>query len=57
MTISYNWLCDYFPDNLTPKPSPEQISRILTSVGLEVEIHASIYIPFAEVWKDWLSVK
>jgi len=37
MTISYNWLCDYLPDNLTQKPSPEQISRILTSVGLEVE--------------------
>ena len=37
MTISYNWLCDYFPENLTPRPSPEQISRILTSVGLEVE--------------------
>jgi phenylalanyl-tRNA synthetase beta chain len=37
MTISYNWLCDYFPDNLKSKPSPEQISRILTSIGLEVE--------------------
>src|SRR5580704_3238941 len=37
MTISYNWLCDYLPDNLTQKPSPEQVSRILTSVGLEVE--------------------
>ena len=37
MTISYNWLCDYFPDNLLQKPSPEQVSRILTSVGLEVE--------------------
>jgi phenylalanyl-tRNA synthetase beta chain len=37
MTISYNWICDYLPDNLTQKPSPEQISRILTSVGLEVE--------------------
>ncbi len=37
MTISYNWLCDYFPENLTPRPSPEQISKILTSVGLEVE--------------------
>src|SRR4029077_19437413 len=37
MTISYNWLCDYFPDNLVSKPNPEQISRILTSIGLEVE--------------------
>src|SRR5664279_969030 len=37
MNISYNWLCDYFPDNLKSKPNPEQISRILTSVGLEVE--------------------
>ena len=37
MTISYNWLCDYLPDNLSQKPDPEQLSRILTSVGLEVE--------------------
>jgi len=37
MIISYNWLCDYFPDNLLQKPGPEQVSRILTSVGLEVE--------------------
>src|SRR5450631_1497704 len=37
MTISYNWLCDYFPDNLASKPNPEQISKILTSIGLEVE--------------------
>ncbi len=37
MTISYNWLCDYLPDNLTVKPNPELLSRILTSVGLEVE--------------------
>ncbi len=37
MTISYNWLCDYFPDNLLQKPGPELVSRILTSVGLEVE--------------------
>lgn len=37
MTISYNWLCDYLPDNLIQKPSPEQVSKILTSVGLEVE--------------------
>jgi phenylalanyl-tRNA synthetase beta chain len=37
MTISYNWLCDYLPDNLLQKPGPELVSRILTSVGLEVE--------------------
>src|SRR5450631_1756515 len=37
MTISYNWLCDYLPDNLLQKPAPDQVSRILTSVGLEVE--------------------
>ena len=33
MTISYNWLCEYLP----VKPTPEQLSKILTSVGLEVE--------------------
>lgn len=37
MTISYNWLCDYLPDNLVQKPNPELVSRILTSIGLEVE--------------------
>src|SRR5712664_2344983 len=37
MIISYNWLCDYFPDNLLQKPNPELVSRILTSIGLEVE--------------------
>ena len=37
MTISYNWLCDYLPDNLLQKPTPDQVSRMLTSVGLEVE--------------------
>ena len=41
MTISYNWLCDYLPDNLTIKPNPEEVSRILTSVGLEVETFQS----------------
>jgi phenylalanyl-tRNA synthetase beta chain len=46
MTISYNWLCDYFPDNLVQKPQPEQISRILTSIGLEVEmLHPYSSIP------------
>ena len=33
MTISYNWLCDYLPE----KPDPEKLSKILTSIGLEVE--------------------
>src|SRR5580692_4763398 len=33
MTISYNWLCDYLP----VKIEPQRLSRILTSVGLEVE--------------------
>ena len=33
MTISYNWLCDYLPENI----DPERLSKILTSIGLEVE--------------------
>ena len=33
MTISYNWLSAYLP----VKIDPERLSRILTSVGLEVE--------------------
>lgn len=33
MTISYAWLCDYLPVN----PTPESLSTILTSIGLEVE--------------------
>ena len=33
MTISYNWLCDYLPVRI----EPERLSRILTSIGLEVE--------------------
>ncbi len=33
MTVSYNWLCDYLP----LKPAPDQLSKILTSIGLEVE--------------------
>ncbi len=33
MTISYNWLCDYLPVQI----EPERLSRILTSIGLEVE--------------------
>jgi phenylalanyl-tRNA synthetase beta chain len=33
MTISYNWLCDYLPEVI----DPEKLSKILTSIGLEVE--------------------
>jgi phenylalanyl-tRNA synthetase beta chain len=33
MTISYNWLSEYLP----VKTDPERLSRILTSIGLEVE--------------------
>jgi phenylalanyl-tRNA synthetase beta chain len=33
MTISYNWLSEYLP----VKISPEELSNILTSIGLEVE--------------------
>ncbi len=33
MTISYNWLHDYLPQNI----EPQQLSHILTSIGLEVE--------------------
>ncbi|MBC7829353.1 MAG: phenylalanine--tRNA ligase subunit beta [Chitinophagaceae bacterium] len=33
MTLSYNWLHDYLPVNL----EPEKLSKILTSIGLEVE--------------------
>lgn len=33
MTISYNWLCEYLPE----KVEPEKLSKILTSIGLEVE--------------------
>ncbi|MGN6493794.1 MAG: phenylalanine--tRNA ligase subunit beta [Agriterribacter sp.] len=33
MTISYNWLCEYLTVNITP----ERLSTILTSLGLEVE--------------------
>jgi phenylalanyl-tRNA synthetase beta chain len=33
MTISYNWLSEYLP----VKIEPERLSRILTSIGLEVE--------------------
>ena len=33
MTISYNWLSDYLPGKI----EPEKLSKILTSLGLEVE--------------------
>jgi len=33
MTISYNWLNDYLPEII----EPEKLSKILTSIGLEVE--------------------
>ena len=33
MTISYNWLSEYLP----AKVDPERLSKILTSIGLEVE--------------------
>ncbi len=33
MTISYNWLSEYLPEIL----EPEKLSKILTSIGLEVE--------------------
>ncbi len=33
MKISYNWLCNYLPEQV----EPEKLSEILTSLGLEVE--------------------
>ena len=33
MKISYNWLSEYLPEII----EPEKLSKILTSVGLEVE--------------------
>ena len=33
MTISYNWLSEYLPEKIMP----EKLSKILTSIGLEVE--------------------
>ena len=33
MTISYNWLSDYLPKKI----EPDRLSKILTSIGLEVE--------------------
>ncbi len=39
MTISYNWLSEYLPAAISgaDKPDPEKLSKILTSIGLEVE--------------------
>ncbi|MEO7394863.1 MAG: phenylalanine--tRNA ligase subunit beta [Chitinophagaceae bacterium] len=39
MTISYKWLSEYLPSGLPGLPfiEPERLSRILTSIGLEVE--------------------
>jgi phenylalanyl-tRNA synthetase beta chain len=37
MTISYNWLCEYLPADLPGGTDPDKLSRILTSIGLEVE--------------------
>lgn len=36
MTISYKWLCEYLPGGESAA-DPERLSRILTSIGLEVE--------------------
>ncbi|HSU50681.1 MAG TPA: phenylalanine--tRNA ligase subunit beta, partial [Segetibacter sp.] len=33
MTISYKWLCEYLPEEI----EPQKLSKILTSIGLEVE--------------------
>lgn len=41
MTISYQWLCEYLP----VQPDPERLSKILTSIGLEVES----LVPYEEV--------
>ena len=40
MTISYNWLSEYLPTGqagIPEKIDPEKLSKILTSIGLEVE--------------------
>ena len=33
MTTSHNWLHEYLPEKI----EPEKLSKILTSIGLEVE--------------------
>ncbi len=49
MQIAYSWLLDYLP-----QPIPvEELSNILTSIGLEVEaVEKSKRYP--EAWKAWL---
>ena len=37
MKISYNWLKDFIPSTPATHKTPEEISRILTGTGLEVE--------------------
>lgn len=37
MTISYNWLNEYLPNDGSGKIDPGKLSAILTSIGLEVE--------------------
>src|SRR4249920_3413662 len=37
MTISYKWLSEYLPASLTGGLEPDRLSKILTSIGLEVE--------------------
>jgi phenylalanyl-tRNA synthetase beta chain len=45
MIISYNWLCEYLPENLqsgvplrtSNRIEPDRLGKILTSIGLEVE--------------------
>lgn len=37
MTISYKWLCEYLPADISSSVDPERLSKILTSIGLEVE--------------------
>jgi phenylalanyl-tRNA synthetase beta chain len=38
MTISYKWLAEYLPEEI----EPQELSKILTSIGLEVEISDSL---------------
>ncbi len=48
MIISYNWLCDYFPENLIPKPTPNKFQEF--SLQLDWKWNRCIHIlPFAEV--------
>lgn len=37
MKISYKWLCEYLPASIIGSVDPERLSKILTSIGLEVE--------------------